>query len=177
MRRREHRGEAAAAPVGLRGGRVRNAAGARQAVRRRGGGRVGSDARSSVGRDPPGARMGVRGAARVRLARSLRGRRCGQLQRRHHPGALGGLAAAVRRVMWRLTRPKLPAAGWWILAGTLVSTSGSAMQTLAAGKYLYDQTGSAAAFGAVMVFQQVLAVMTQFVAGPWVDRHDQRRTL
>lgn len=63
-----------------------------------------------------------------------------------------------------------------MLFGTFVTTVGNAMHTLSVGKVLYDRTGSAAAFGAVIVFEQLVSFLLQFVAGPWVDRGDPRRT-
>jgi MFS family permease len=64
----------------------------------------------------------------------------------------------------------------WLLAGTLVTTIGNAMQTLTVGKLLYDRTGSIAAFGYVLVFEQVITFVMQLIAGPWVDRGDPKRT-
>ncbi len=66
-------------------------------------------------------------------------------------------------------------AGRWLLVGTLATSVGSGMQTLAAGKLLYDRTGSIAAFGIVLIVEQVLTFTVPLVAGPWVDRGDPRR--
>jgi MFS family permease len=67
-------------------------------------------------------------------------------------------------------------AGRWLLAGTLVTTIGNAMQTLTVGKLLYDRTGSIAAFGYVLIFEQVITFLMQLIAGPWVDRGDPKRS-
>jgi MFS family permease len=64
----------------------------------------------------------------------------------------------------------------WLLAGTLVTTIGNAMQTLTVGKLLYDRTGSIAAFGYVLIFEQLITFLMQLVAGPWVDRGDPKRS-
>jgi MFS family permease len=73
-------------------------------------------------------------------------------------------------------RTGLPTPGLWLLAGTLVTAVGNGAQAFAVGKLLYDLTGSVAAFGAVLIIEQVLNVLVQFIAGPWVDRGDARRT-
>ena len=69
----------------------------------------------------------------------------------------------------------LPAEANWFLAGTFASNIGNGMHTLAAGALLYQQTGSIAAFGLVVVIEQVVTVLMQAVAGPMVDRGDPRR--
>ncbi len=66
-------------------------------------------------------------------------------------------------------------AGWWLLGGTLATSVGGGMQTLAAGKLLYDRTGSISAFGIVLIVEQVLTFTVPLIAGPWVDRGDPRR--
>lgn len=70
---------------------------------------------------------------------------------------------------------RLPRAGRWLLGGIFVTNAGNAMQTLATGLVLYRLTGSAAAFGAVLVLEQVLTITMQLVAGPWVDRGSPKR--
>ncbi|QLE70741.1 MFS transporter [Streptomyces rectiverticillatus] len=65
--------------------------------------------------------------------------------------------------------------GTWLLGGTLATSLGGGMQTLAAGKLLYDETGSIAAFGVVLIVEQLLTFTVPLVAGPWVDRGDPRR--
>lgn len=77
------------------------------------------------------------------------------------------------RALTKLTG--LPTAAHWFLAGTLASNIGNGMHTLAAGALLYQQTGSIAAFGVVVVIEQVVTVLMQAVAGPMVDRGDPRR--
>lgn len=73
-------------------------------------------------------------------------------------------------------RVKLPPAAQWLLGATLVTTIGNAMHTLTVGKLLFDKTGSAAAFGGLIIFEQVVAFLLQFIAGPWVDRGNPKRT-
>jgi MFS transporter, DHA3 family, macrolide efflux protein len=63
----------------------------------------------------------------------------------------------------------------WFLAGTFASNIGNGIHTLAAGALLYEQTGTVAAFGIVIVIEQIVTVLMQLVAGPWVDRGDPRR--
>jgi MFS transporter, DHA3 family, macrolide efflux protein len=70
----------------------------------------------------------------------------------------------------------LPPSGLWLLAATFVTTVGNGMQTLALSKLLYDQSGSAAAFGVILLFEQGLNIVMQLIAGPWVDRGDPQRT-
>lgn len=70
---------------------------------------------------------------------------------------------------------RLPRAGWWLLGGTLATNVGGGMQTLAAGKLLYDRTGSIAAFGVVLIVEQALTFVVPWIAGPWIDRGDPRR--
>jgi hypothetical protein len=68
-------------------------------------------------------------------------------------------------------------AAWFLLAATLVTNVGNGMYTLAVGKLLYDQTGSVAAFGGVIILEHVVTFLLHAVAGPWVDRGDPRRIL
>ncbi|MGK5730445.1 MFS transporter [Streptomyces sp. URMC 124] len=70
---------------------------------------------------------------------------------------------------------KLGRPGAMLLGGTLATSLGGGMQTLAAGKLLYDETGSIAAFGIVLIVEQILTFTVPLVAGPWVDRGDPRR--
>jgi MFS transporter, DHA3 family, macrolide efflux protein len=63
----------------------------------------------------------------------------------------------------------------WFLAGTFASNIGNGIHTLAAGALLYQQTGTVAAFGIVVVIEQIVTVLMQLIAGPWVDRGDPRR--
>ena len=77
------------------------------------------------------------------------------------------------RALMRLTG--LPSAALWFLAGTFASNIGNGMHTLAAGALLYQQTGTVAAFGVVVVIEQAVTFLMQAVAGPSVDRGDPRR--
>jgi MFS transporter, DHA3 family, macrolide efflux protein len=77
------------------------------------------------------------------------------------------------QVLMRLTG--LPAPALWFLAGTLASNVGNGIHTLAAGALLYQQTGTVAAFGAVVVVEQAVTFLMQAIAGPSVDRGDPKR--
>ena len=70
----------------------------------------------------------------------------------------------------------IPIAGLWLLAATFITTIGNGMQTFTIGLLLYDRTGSAAAFGGVIILEQGLTFLMQFIAGPWVDRGSPKRT-
>jgi hypothetical protein len=74
-----------------------------------------------------------------------------------------------------MNTPALSSAARFLLASTLVTNIGNGMYTLTVGKLLYDQTGSAAAFGGVLILEQVVSFLLHAVAGPWVDRGDPRR--
>ncbi len=62
----------------------------------------------------------------------------------------------------------------FFLGGTFVSSAGDAMHTLTAGLLLYRETGSMAAFGAVIFAEQALTFLTQAIAGPYTDRGNAR---
>jgi MFS transporter, DHA3 family, macrolide efflux protein len=64
----------------------------------------------------------------------------------------------------------------WFLVGTFASNIGNGIHTLTAGALLYQHTGSVAAFGIVIVIEQVVTFLMQAVAGPFVDASDPRRT-
>lgn len=80
---------------------------------------------------------------------------------------------AIAGLLQRLHRPT---SGDWLLAGTLITNVGNAMHALAVGKLLYDHTGSVAAFGFILLLEQVLNVVIQLVAGPVVDRGPPRQS-
>ncbi len=63
---------------------------------------------------------------------------------------------------------------WW--AG-LISRSGSWLLTTALPVYVYQETGSALATGAMFVAQGVPFVLLSSVAGVFVDRWDRKRTM
>ncbi|HYF66282.1 MAG TPA: MFS transporter, partial [Herpetosiphonaceae bacterium] len=77
---------------------------------------------------------------------------------------------------WLSTRIGLPSSALWLLGGTFITTIGNGMQGFTIALLLYEHTGSAAAFGGVIIFEQVLTFVMQVLAGPWVDRGDPRRT-
>lgn len=74
-----------------------------------------------------------------------------------------------------LPTPQRTRAGW-LLVGVLGTTIGDGLHTITVGRLLYDQTGSATAFGGLIVFEQLLTLLTQLVAGPWIDRRSPRLT-
>ena len=59
----------------------------------------------------------------------------------------------------------------------LVSTAGSALTDLAAGIYVYDQTGSAFLVGVTLMATAVPSLIVGLIAGVFVDRWDRRRTM
>lgn len=63
----------------------------------------------------------------------------------------------------------------WI--AQLVSTAGSALTDLAAGIYVYDQTGSAFLVGVTLMATAVPSLIVGLVAGVFVDRWDRRRVM
>lgn len=61
-----------------------------------------------------------------------------------------------------------------MLATTLITNVGNGMHLLTVGKLMYDHTGAATMFGAVIVLEYVAAFVFQVLAGPWVDRGDPK---
>ena len=59
----------------------------------------------------------------------------------------------------------------------LVSTAGSSLTDLAAGIYVYRETGSALAVGLTLMATAVPSLIVGLLAGVYVDRHDRRRIL
>ena len=59
----------------------------------------------------------------------------------------------------------------------LVSTAGSALTDLAAGIYVYDQTGSAFLVGVTLMATAVPSLIVGLIAGVYVDRYDRRRVM
>ncbi len=59
----------------------------------------------------------------------------------------------------------------------LVSTAGSALTDLAAGIYVYDQTGSAFLVGVTLMATAVPSLIVGLIAGVFVDRWDRRKTM
>jgi MFS family permease len=57
-----------------------------------------------------------------------------------------------------------------MLTSVLITNIGNGMHTIAVGKLLYDQTGSAAAFGFVIVVEYIINFLMQLSAGSLVDR-------
>jgi DHA3 family macrolide efflux protein-like MFS transporter len=59
----------------------------------------------------------------------------------------------------------------------LVSTAGSALTDLAAGIYVFQQTGSALLVGVTLMATAVPSLIVGLIAGVYVDRHDRRRIM
>jgi MFS family permease len=59
----------------------------------------------------------------------------------------------------------------------LVSTAGSALTDLAAGIFVYRQTGSALAVGLTLMATAVPSLLVGLLAGVFVDRHDRKRIM
>lgn len=59
----------------------------------------------------------------------------------------------------------------------LISTAGSSLTDLAAGIWVYEQTGSALAVGLTLMATAVPSLVVGLLAGVYVDRHDRKRIL
>jgi len=59
----------------------------------------------------------------------------------------------------------------------LISTAGSALTDLAAGIYVYDQTGSAFLVGLTLMATAVPSLIVGLIAGVFVDRLDRRKVM
>ena len=59
----------------------------------------------------------------------------------------------------------------------LISTAGSSLTDLAAGIWVYQQTGSALAVGLTLMATAVPSLVVGLLAGVYVDRHDRKRIL
>jgi CRP-like cAMP-binding protein len=59
----------------------------------------------------------------------------------------------------------------------LVSTAGSALTDLAAGIYVYRETGSAFAVGVTLMVTAIPSLIVGLLAGVFVDRHDRRKIM
>jgi CRP-like cAMP-binding protein/sugar phosphate permease len=59
----------------------------------------------------------------------------------------------------------------------LVSTAGSSLTDLAAGIYVFQQTGSAFLVGVTLMATAVPSLIVGLIAGVFVDRHDRRRIM
>jgi DHA3 family macrolide efflux protein-like MFS transporter len=59
----------------------------------------------------------------------------------------------------------------------LVSTAGSSLTDLAAGIYVFQQTGSAFLVGVTLMATAVPSLIVGLIAGVYVDRHDRRRIM
>jgi MFS family permease len=61
--------------------------------------------------------------------------------------------------------------------GQLISTAGSALTSLAAGIYVYRQTGSALSVGLMMMATALPTLFVGLIAGVFVDRYDRKRIM
>ena len=59
----------------------------------------------------------------------------------------------------------------------LVSTAGSSLTDLAAGIYVFQQTGSAFLVGVTLMATAVPSLIVGLIAGVYVDRHDRRKIM
>jgi MFS family permease len=59
----------------------------------------------------------------------------------------------------------------------LISTAGSSLTDLAAGIWVYQQTGSALAVGLTLMATAVPSLVVGLLAGVYVDRHDRKRIM
>ena len=59
----------------------------------------------------------------------------------------------------------------------LISTAGSSLTDLAAGIYVYRETGSALAVGLTLMVTAIPSLVVGLLAGVFVDRHDRKRIL
>jgi CRP-like cAMP-binding protein/sugar phosphate permease len=59
----------------------------------------------------------------------------------------------------------------------LISTAGSSLTDLAAGIYVYRETGSALAVGLTLMVTAIPSLIVGLLAGVFVDRHDRKRIL
>lgn len=71
---------------------------------------------------------------------------------------------------------RLSTAARWVLVSTLITNIGNGMHTLTVGKLLYDQTGSASAFGIVIIVDYIITFVLQLLAGSVVDRGTPKAT-
>jgi MFS transporter, DHA3 family, macrolide efflux protein len=74
----------------------------------------------------------------------------------------------------RQKKIQLPTAARWMLTSILITNVGNGMHTLTIGKLLYDRTGSAAAFGIVIIVEYVTNFLFNILAGSVVDRGDPK---
>ena len=59
----------------------------------------------------------------------------------------------------------------------LISTAGSSLTDLAAGIWVYRETGSALAVGLTLMATAVPSLVVGLLAGVYVDRHDRRKIM
>ncbi|SHI68972.1 Na+/melibiose symporter [Clostridium cavendishii DSM 21758] len=62
-----------------------------------------------------------------------------------------------------------------ILIATLITNIGNGMHTIAVSKLLYDKTGTAMAFGGVLILDNVISFIFQFISGSVVDRINTKK--
>lgn len=62
----------------------------------------------------------------------------------------------------------------WTLSSVLITNIGNGIHTITIGKILYDETGSASSFGIVILFEYIINLLFQTVAGFLVDRSNPK---
>lgn len=63
-----------------------------------------------------------------------------------------------------------------LLGAILVSNIGNGIQTIAMSKWLYDKTGSAFAYGGVILLDYLVSFLIQFLSGAVIDRTNPKKT-
>lgn len=62
-----------------------------------------------------------------------------------------------------------------LLFAVLASNIGNAIQTIAMSKWLYDKTGSALAFGGIILLDYLVSFLIQFISGAVIDRSNPKK--
>jgi len=65
----------------------------------------------------------------------------------------------------------------WVFSSAFITNIGNGMHTIALGKLLYDATGSAGAFGVIIIIEYAINGLALFFAGSVVDRGSPLRTM
>lgn len=65
----------------------------------------------------------------------------------------------------------------WVFSSAFITNIGDGMHTIALGKLLYDATGSAGAFGVIIIIEYAINSLALLVAGSVVDRGSPLRTM
>ncbi len=73
-------------------------------------------------------------------------------------------------------RMKFSANAYLVLISIFITNIGNGMYLITVGKLLYDDTGSSLAFGILIIFQYIINIIVQLIAGPIVDRGNPKKT-